>query len=78
MHGDDIAMFDTEIVSHNTVDTNTPVIKIIICQNDQDRILPLLALDQDCVATEELEGFHSVVGKSDNRVVVVNGIRHAI
>lgn len=78
VHRDDVAVLNTEVVSHNTVDASASVIKIIICQNDQDRILPLLALDQDCVTTEELESLHSVVRKSNDRVVIVNGIGHAI
>jgi hypothetical protein len=51
---DHIAVFDTEIVSHNTVDTRATVIQVIIGQDDQDGISSLLAFDEDCVATEEL------------------------
>ena len=51
---DHIAVFDTEIVSHNTVDTRATVIQVIIGHDDQDGISSLLAFDEDCVATEEL------------------------
>lgn len=78
MDGNDIAVLDTEVVSHNTVDAGTSIIQFVISQDNQNSVLPLLALHQYCITSEELEGLHSVVGKSDDRVVIVNGIRHAI
>lgn len=30
------------------------------------------------VTSEELEGFHGVVGKSNNRVIIVDGIRDTV
>ena len=54
MDGDDIAMFNTEVVSNDSIDTSATVVKIIIGQDDEDSISSLLALDQNGVATEEL------------------------
>ena len=51
---DDVSVLDTEVVSDNTVHTRTPIIKIIISQDDENCVLSLLALHKNCVATEEL------------------------
>lgn len=45
MHSDDVTMLDAEVVSDNAVHASTSIIKVIIGQNDQDSILPLLAFD---------------------------------
>ena len=66
MDGDDIAMLDSQIVSNDSVDARAAIIKIIIGQDDQDGILALFTLDQDCVTSEELEGFHGVVGEGND------------
>lgn len=78
VNGDDIAMLHAEVVSDNTVNTNTAVVKVVVCKDDENGVLPLLALNQDCVTTEKLKSLHGVVRKGDNRVVVVNGIGHAV
>jgi hypothetical protein len=54
VNGDDVAMLDTEIAADNTVDAGTSVIKIIICEHDQDGVFSLLALDKNCVSPKEL------------------------
>lgn len=77
MNSDDVAMLHTEVVSDNTVNTNTAVVKVVVCEDDKNGILPLLSLDQDCVTTEQLQSLHGIVRKGDDRVVVVNGIGHA-
>lgn len=59
--GNDIAVLDTEVVSHNTVDASTSIIQLIIGQDDQNSVLPLLALHQNCITSEKLEGLHGVV-----------------
>lgn len=73
---DNVAVLHTEVVSDHTVDTSTAIIKVIVGKDNQNSILSLLSLDQDCVTTEELQGLHGVVGQSNNRVVIVNGIGH--
>ena len=78
MNSDHITMLDTQVVSHNTVDTSTSVIQVIISKHNQNSVLALLALDKNCVASEELESLHGVVGKGNNGVVIVNGISHAM
>lgn len=78
MHSDDVAVLDAEVVAHDTVDAGATVIQIIIGKDDQNSILALLALHQNCITPEELESLHCVVRQGDNRVVIVDGIRHAV
>lgn len=78
VHGDNVAVLNTEVVAHDTVDAGAPVVQIVIGQDNQDSVLPFLALHQDCITSEELEGLHGVVRQSDNRVVIIDGIRHAV
>lgn len=54
MHCDDVAMLDAQIVSNDPVHASTSIIKIVVGENDQHRILPLLAFDQDCITSKEL------------------------
>lgn len=74
MDSDNVAVLYTQVVSDHTVDTDTAIIQVIIGKDDQNGILSLLSLDQDCVTTEELQGLHGVVGQSNNRVVIVDGV----
>lgn len=76
--GDHVAVLDTEVVSDDTVDASAAVIEIIIRQDNQNRVLALLALDKDGITAEELEGLHRVVGKGNNGVVIVDGIGNTI
>lgn len=66
MDGDDVAVLDAEVVADNAVDAGLTILEIVIGENNQDSVLALLSLDQDGVATEELEGLHGVVGKGDD------------
>jgi hypothetical protein len=52
--GDNITVLHPQVVADNTVYPRGAIIEIIICENDQDCVLALLALDQDSVTTEEL------------------------
>lgn len=74
MDSNDIAMFDSQVVSHHTVDSSGAIIQVIIGQDDQNSIFTLLSLDEDCVTSEELERLHGVVGEGDDGVVIVGGI----
>lgn len=78
VHCDDVSMLDTQVMSHNTVHTGAAIIEIIIGQNDQYCILSLLALDEHCVASEQLEGIHGIIGEGNDRVVIVGSIGNAI
>jgi hypothetical protein len=74
MNSDDVAVLDPEVVANHSVDASTAIIEVVISQNDQNSVLSLLALDEHCVATEELEGLHSVVRQGNDGVVIVGRI----
>lgn len=76
VNSDNVAVLDTKIVTHNTVDASTSVIEIVIGKDDQHGILALLTLNENCVTTEKLKRLHGVVRKGNNRVIIVNGIGH--
>jgi hypothetical protein len=76
--GDNVAVLDPQIVPHNAVYPGGAVIEVIISKDDQDGVLPLLALHKNCVATEELERLHGIVGEGDDGVVIVDGIGDAV
>jgi hypothetical protein len=61
VHCDDVAVLDTQVMPNNPVHAGASIIEIVIGQNDQDSILPLLALHEYCVPSEQLEGVHCVV-----------------
>jgi hypothetical protein len=64
-------------VTNDSVYPRRAIIEIIVGKDDQDRILALLALDEDGVAAEQLERLHGVVGEGDDGVVIVDGIGDA-
>lgn len=59
--GDNVTVLDAEVVADNAVDTGLTVFKIVVGEDDQNGVLALLSLDQDSIATEELESLHGVV-----------------
>lgn len=61
VHSDHVAVLDTKVVTHNTVDAGASIIEIVIGEDDQHGILALLALHENCITTEELESLHGVV-----------------
>lgn len=61
MDGDNVAVLDPQVVANDTVYPRGAIIEIVVCEHDQDCVLSLLALDQDSVATEQLERLHGVV-----------------
>jgi hypothetical protein len=71
---DHVTVLHSQVVSDYSVNSGTAIIKIIIGENDQDSILPLLAADKNCVAAEQLQLLHGVVGKRNDRVIIVNCI----
>lgn len=78
VHGDHIAVLHAQVMSHNTVDTGAPIIEVVIGQNDQHGIPSHLTLDEDCVATEELEGLHGIIREGDDGIVIVDGVSDTV
>jgi hypothetical protein len=77
MNSDDVSVLDTEILANNSIYPSTAIVQIIIGQHNQDGILSLLSLDENCITTDQLEGLHGVVGKGDHGVVIAGGIGDA-
>lgn len=71
---DDITVLDAQVVADNPVEASTAIVEVIIRQHDQDGVLPLLASNQDGIATEELQSLHRVVRQGNDRVVIVDGV----
>jgi len=61
MHHNDVAVLDPEVVAHNTIYPSAAIIQIVIGEDDEDGVFPLLALDQHCIASEQTKGIHGVV-----------------
>ncbi|KAJ6261999.1 LOW QUALITY PROTEIN: hypothetical protein Dda_2800 [Drechslerella dactyloides] len=72
--GDNVAQSDSQVVSNNPVDSSAAIFQVVVCKDNHNGIPSLLALDEDCVATEELEGLHGVVGQGNDGVVIVGGV----
>lgn len=58
---DNIAMLNTQVVANDSVNPGTAIIEFIVRKNDQDRVLPLLASNDNSIAPEELKLVHSVI-----------------
>jgi hypothetical protein len=76
VHSNHVAVLDTKVVTHNTVDAGASIIEIVISQDNQHSVLALLALNENGITTEELESLHGVVRECNHRVIIVNGISH--
>jgi len=76
MDGDDIAVLDAEVVADDSVQAGAAVVELLVGQDDEHSIFPLLATDEDGVAAEEIELLHRVLGQGNDGVVIVDGIRH--
>src|SRR5689334_8270260 len=74
---DHIAVLDSEVVANDPIYASAAVIEVVISKNDQNGVFSLLALNKDCVTTEELERLHGVVGKRNDRVIIVYCVRDA-
>jgi hypothetical protein len=74
MDCDDISVLYAKIMSDNPVDAGASIIEFIIGQHNQNRLLALLASNKDCVASEQSEDVHGIIGERDRGVVIVNGI----
>jgi len=52
--GDDVAVLDSEVVAHNTVDADASVIQVIVRQNNKNGILSLLSFHEDLLGSRRL------------------------
>lgn len=61
-------------MSDDSVDSGTAIIEVIIGEDDQNGILPLLATDKNCIAPEQLKLLHGIVRKCNDGIVIVDCI----
>jgi hypothetical protein len=45
-------MLDTQVVTHDSVDSGTAVIELFVGQDNEDGVLSLFASNQNCVTSE--------------------------
>jgi hypothetical protein len=45
---------NSQVISDCSVDSRTAIIKVVVCEDNQDGILSLFALDEHGITTEEL------------------------
>ena len=74
--GDHVTVLDTEVVANDTVDAGTAVIELLVGENDEYCVLPLLTPHEDGIASEKLKRVHGRLRQSDDAVVIVDGIGH--
>jgi hypothetical protein len=63
---DNIAVADSQVVTCHPIETGRIVIELIIRQHQKNSLLSLLSLYKYGIATEELKGFHNVVGEGND------------
>ena len=63
-------------ITHHSVHSDLVVCHCVVRQHDADTLLPLLALQQDGVSSEQLEFVHLGHGESHHGVVVIDCILH--
>lgn len=73
--GVDVSFFLCQVQKSLTlVDADLGILNTVIGQDNEDSVATLLSLDQDHIATEELELLHGGGGEGKDRVIVVGGI----
>mmetsp|Transcript_1727 Transcript_1727/g.4031 ORF Transcript_1727/g.4031 Transcript_1727/m.4031 type:complete len:777 (+) Transcript_1727:352-2682(+) len=72
--GNDVGQTDSQVLSDHLVHANVGVVAGFVRQDNANGIASLLSLDQDGVATKELELFHLGGTQANDRVVVVGSI----
>ena len=65
---------DTEVVPDHPVHADLLIRDGLVGEDDAGRLLALLALEQDGVATEQLQLVHLLLRQSHNGVVIVDGL----
>ena len=71
MDGDDVAEPEPQVLPDDLVHPDLGLVARVVWEQNADRVLPLLALEQDDVAVEELEAVHGVRVQGDGGVLVV-------
>ena len=72
--GDHVTVLDAKVVADDTVDASAAVIELLVGEDDEHRVLSLLASNEDGVASEKLESVHGGLGQGNDAVVVIDSI----
>lgn len=76
LHRHNVAKTHSQVVPDNSVHEDLLIGAVSIGEDNADSLLATLALEQDCVAAEELQLVHLGLGQGDDRVVIVGGLVH--
>jgi len=72
MHAHDISQSHAQILPHDLIHANLPLLARIIRQHDAHRILSLFALEQHRVPSEQLQLLHLLKIQRHDRVIIVD------
>ena len=74
MNRDDITQSNTQVVTYNSVDSNSTIVNVIVHHDNKHGVFTLLSLDENSVSSKQLEAFHSVGCHGNDRVIVIHRI----
>ena len=66
VHRHHVAQAHPQVSAHHLVDADARLVARVVREDDADGVLALLALEQDGVAAEELEGLHGLEREGDD------------
>jgi hypothetical protein len=68
---DDVTESDAKVGADDLVHANLGFLASLIGQNDANSVSSLLALNQNSISTEKVEGFHSVGMQANDGIVIL-------
>lgn len=71
-------MLDPEVVANDSVNASAPIVKILVSEDNENSVTPLLSTDKHGVATEQLEVLHGSLGQRNDGVVIVSSVGHPV
>jgi hypothetical protein len=74
LDGNHVTVLDPEVVANHSVDASAAVVEILISEDDEDSVTPLLSADENGISTEELKRLHGLLGQGNDGVVIVGSI----
>lgn len=78
LDGDHVAVLDPEVVANDPVNAGAPIVELLVSEDNENGVTPLLSTDKHGVATEELEGLHRSLGQRNDGVVIVSSVGHPV
>lgn len=78
LDGDHVAVLDPEVVANDSVNASAPIVELLVSEDDENGVFPLLPTNENGVATEELEVLHGSLGQRNDGVVIVSSVGHPV